>query len=1157
MALCIDDLSLLNKHEDKRYLNYMCKEYSELLRESVKDLITINQNIRGFCTHPDAFVGLNVGNAKPIYRRQYRIGPKLGSFVRDQIGSWKGENIIFPVHGNYEWNNPLLVVPKRDVKGNVKGYRLCIDPRPINTLLASVNYPIPLIKDLLENLAGARVFTKLDLRLGFNQFQVPEKDRDITTFTFEGQQYQFRGVPFGFKHTPAVFQRVINSIISKFKGFAFNYIDDIIIYSSSFEEHEKHVRLVMEELNKYNLRVNDKTEYGMTEMVVLGFKMSQEGMKMVPEKLMIMDEWKTPTTGNMIEKALGFFNYFRELIPRYSTLVAPLEKLRKKKEIKWTPDLQAIYDKIRNILQSDLVLSYPNFDQPFQVATDASNYGVGAVLYQEYDGKTHYISFGARALSTSERNYGTTKRELLGIIFALEHYKYYLSGNHFKLFTDHKALTFMFTQKHTNQMLNNWLETLLSFDFEPIHRPGILNILPDSISRFYDADPQEVVDNPVIWSMVDEDFIEIPTDWKLNSKIFEKISNIWGKHDIDLFASPATAQVANYYDESRNAFSIKNWSKVGRSWVFAPTEKIDEAVKKLNKDGAIATFVTPNDPSQPWYMDLLTKSCTEPLIVPLEPGVLIPHRPDGAKFPKEFVPPWGQVLLWNVDGKRVNAVQPIPQYYGEFQDENSMMNNLRQKMESDMMTIIEQISPELIDETPVSERAKALECAHAKGHNAAEGMVQVLKSDGFGWGSMKKDAAAYVQSCLPCQRFVIGRRGFHPVRSVHAALPWDHIGIDLKSFGVQSTSGNNHVLVVVDICTRFVFLRPLKDKTMDSITNALFTLFCDVGFPKIIQSDNGAEFVNAMLKKLTEAGRIDHRLITAYHPQGNGITERYVGTISNIIYKQLSGKADEWEKYIPATQLYVNARASKSTKSTPYSLMFARPLNGFDDFRSVPTDYLSDDQLWKRLEYMTSLVYPTISSSATAYKNLEGGKRNKKVKSQGKFFNPLKTGAMVMVVDELKSTKTQPTYEGPFKVIRRNRGGAYVLEGTDGTTYTRPPIALKVISRDMEVVSEEPEEKDKSYEVKKIINHRLNQDGTYSYRVEWKGYGSRFNEWVDQKDFQGQELIRKYWNPVKRNRSKSSPRQPTPKVRKKEPETHPAQIVSTIKTRSGRTSSRR
>ena len=1123
LALDIDksELSGLINEADKLYLNYKCKTYSALLKESCAVLLDQNKNLRGFCNHPDAFVELNVGNSTPIYRRQYRIPLRLSSFVREQILSWQGEDIVFPVHGNYEWNNPLLVVPKKDVKGNIKGHRLCIDPRPINTLLASVNYPLPLIKDLLEQLSGAVVFTKLDLRLGFNQFQIPDKDRAITTFTFEGQQYQFRGVPFGFKHTPAVFQKVINQIIRKFKGFAFNYIDDIIIYSSSYAEHEKHVKLVMEELNKYNLRVNDKTEFGMTEMVVLGFKMSRNGLQMVKEKLLVMDHWQEPTTGNMIEKHLGFFNYFRELIPRYSEIVAPLEKLRKHAKVTWTDEYRNIYKKIRGILEGDLVLSYPNFNHEFQVATDASNHGVGAVLYQEYDGKTHYIAYGARALSGSEKNYGTTKRELLGIIFALEHFRYYLSGQHFKLFTDHKALTFMFTQKHTNQMLNNWLETLLSFDFEPIHRPGILNVLPDAISRFYDADPQPKSTNPVIWSMIDEEFIEVPVDWQLNPKIFEKVNQIWGKHDMDLFASSMNAQVPDFCDIKRDAFTM-NWAhnKRGRLWMFPPIDKINDAIKKLEKDEGVATFVTPNDKSQPWYESLLTKSASEPLIVPLDPGVLIPHCPKAGKhFDKMFIPPgWGQVILWNVEGKRHNAVEPTLKIYGEYQDDQEIIQNLKSKVQKNSMEIIDQIIPEVGDETPFVEREAALFEAHAKGHNGAEGMCQILKNDGKNWGSMRHDAANYVKGCLPCQRYVIGRRGFHPMKSIHAALPWDHIGIDLKSFNVPSAEGNSYLLVVVDICTRFVFLRPIKDKTMETITSALFTLFCDVGFPKIIQSDRGAEFVNSLLQQLTEAGKIDHRLITAYHPQGNGVTERYVGVISDIIYKELKGKANDWERYVPATQLFVNARASKTTKSTPYSLMFARPLNGFDDYSEVSNELLDDDHLRRRLEYMTALVYPTISKASESFKNLEGERRNKKVKKSGKLFNPLQTGAIVMTVDELKSTKTQPTYEGPMKIIRRNRGGAYVLEGTDGTTYTRPPNALKVISRDVENENKElvREVEEPSYEVKKILAHRKNKDGTYAYRVEWKGYATRFNEWVEEEAFNGKEMIHKYWNPPKK-----------------------------------------
>ena len=1095
------------------YYNALLKLFSEKLKEEVSELMTKNSEIRGFCTHPDAFLPLDVGDAKPVKKHPYRIPLKLGTFVDHQILGWRAETIIYPVNGNYEWNNPLLVVPKRDIKGDVKGQRLCIDPRPINALLKSVNYPLPLIKDLLEGLTGSVVYTKIDLRLGFNQFQVVEKDRHITTFTHKGQQYQFRGVPFGFKHTPAIFQRVINDILKKFKGFAFNYIDDIIIHSSSFVEHINHVILVIEILNFWNLRANDKTEFGLSEMLILGFRLSPSGIKIAREKLVAMDHWREPTNGNMVEKHLGFFNYFRDMIPNYSQIVAPLEKLRKEKKVVWTDEYRAIYQKMRNILSSETILSYPNFDHPFLVATDASNYGLGAVLYQEYDGKTHFIAFGARALHGGEKNYGATKRELLGIIFALEHFRYYLIGSHFKLYTDHRALTFMFTQKHVNPMLNSWLETLLSFDFEPIHRPGLLNILPDAISRFFDSDPQPEILNPVIWSMEDEDFIELEVEWKLTSKIFERLNKLWGPYQVDVFASAGTHQVPKYFDKQLNAFT-QSWKELGKCWIFPPTKNISQVVNKIIKEGVQATLVTPNMKNQAWYEKLKFISTTDAVILPVEAGSVEELRPSGAKLKESKLPEFDALVLWNVDGTLQNAVEIGFKDFGELMSVEESDNILNDMLKKGKMEIVEQIIPHFENILPEDQRIEAMTSAHLRGHNGAEGMVNILLNEGKQWESMQRDCKNFVKTCLPCQRFVIGRRGFHPTRSFHAELPWDHIGVDLKSFNTPSVEGNHYLLVVVDICTRFVFLRPIFDKSMETVSKTLFKLFCDIGFPKIIQSDRGSEFVNELMTKMVMECGIDHRLITAYHPQGNGITERYVGIVSEMIYKQLKGKADLWEKFIPSTQMWVNTRQSKSTKSTPYSLMFARSATPFLNYVDAENKLLDGAEVQRRLEFLTHLVYPTIADSSKTTKNLEGEKINQNVKKSGKLMNPLRAGAIVMTVDELKSSKTQQNFDGPFKIIRKNKGGAYVIEDRDGTTFTRAPNQLKVVARKSlkeEVEDLENNNTEVSYEIKKLLNHRDNKDGTHSYLVSWKGYDDSANEWIHEKNFDSFTPINKYW----------------------------------------------
>jgi transposase InsO family protein len=168
----------------------------------------------------------------------------------------------------------------------------------------------------------------------------------------------------------------------------------------------------------------------------------------------------------------------------------------------------------------------------------------------------------------------------------------------------------------------------------------------------------------------------------------------------------------------------------------------------------------------------------------------------------------------------------------------------------------------------------------------------MARGQGLFWRGMKDDCAKCVEACLPCLN--ISKHGFHPLKPIHAELPMDHVAFDLKEFP-RSAEGYIYMLVLVEICTKFVFLRPLPNKTMDTISNTLFEAFYLLGFPKIIQSDNGTEFVNQVIKALTTTARIDHRLITPYNPRANGAAERYVQTASNAILKELQGHDDQWD----------------------------------------------------------------------------------------------------------------------------------------------------------------------------------------------------------------------------------------------------------------------
>jgi hypothetical protein len=266
------------------------------------------------------------------------------------------------------------------------------------------------------------------------------------------------------------------------------FVDDIVVFSKNLDEHITHVKAAIQKLTEVKLILNpDKCHFAQSCVYLLGFCISDKGVSLDRRKVANVKDWPVPQTGHDIQKFLGVVNYLRKHIPKVSQLTAPLDALRNAGDLTniWKKEHKRCFDNIRHAISSVPVLRYPDLSQPFCVATDASNDGIRAVLYQVIQNEICHIAFIARALSKSERNYSTTKRELLAVIFALNKFHQYIWGNHFTLYTDHKALVYLHTQKIANAMMINWLDTLLEYNFTVIHLPGINNVLPDQLSRLF------------------------------------------------------------------------------------------------------------------------------------------------------------------------------------------------------------------------------------------------------------------------------------------------------------------------------------------------------------------------------------------------------------------------------------------------------------------------------------------------------------------------------------------------------------------------------------------------------------------------------------------------------------------------------------------------
>lgn len=311
-------------------------------------------------------------------------------------------------------------------------------------------------------------------------------DRAKTAFSTTQGHFEFTRMPFGLKNAPATFQRAMNNILSNYIGsICYVYLDDIIIIGHNLEDHLNNVCKVLERLAQFNLKIQlDKCEFLIRETEFLGHIVTSNGVRPNPEKIQKILDWKIPTNEKEIRQFLGLSGYYRRFIKDYSKITKPITKYLKKDIPINTkdPEYIASFTKLKHTIASDQILAYPDFNLPFILTTDASDHAVGAVLSQVQDKIERPIAFASRTLNKAETNYSTIEKEALAIIWAIRKYKPYLLGNQFKLYTDHKPLTFIKTSTKNNRILN-WRLELENYQYTVEYKQGKTNVVADALRK--------------------------------------------------------------------------------------------------------------------------------------------------------------------------------------------------------------------------------------------------------------------------------------------------------------------------------------------------------------------------------------------------------------------------------------------------------------------------------------------------------------------------------------------------------------------------------------------------------------------------------------------------------------------------------------------------
>ena len=380
------------------------------------------------------------------------------------------------------WGAPVLFTKKKD-----GGLRMCLDYRMLNKSTIKNRCPIPRIDEMFDRLSTAKHFTSLDLRSGYYQIRVRDEDIPKTGIRTRYGSYEFRVMPFGLTNAPSIFQTLMNGIFADFvDDFMLIYLDDILIFSESEEEHLKHVEKVLERLKEQRLFAKmSKCEFNKESVEFLGHVVANGKVKMQQRKIDAIMEWPTPRNVTEIQSFLGLANYYRGFIKDFSTVAAPMTNVTrgKKKEYQWGKEQQEAFEELKKKFAERPVLRLIDPSLPFILTTDASEVGLGAVLQQEHDDGVHPVAYLSKKLLPAEEKYPTHDRELLAIVYALKTWRPYLHGAAFRVQTDHHPLKYLETQSELSRRQQRWLETLSEFEFEIEYLRGKWNLVADALSR--------------------------------------------------------------------------------------------------------------------------------------------------------------------------------------------------------------------------------------------------------------------------------------------------------------------------------------------------------------------------------------------------------------------------------------------------------------------------------------------------------------------------------------------------------------------------------------------------------------------------------------------------------------------------------------------------
>lgn len=892
--------------EELANLRALCERYADVFYLEGEPLTFTNKIKHSIKTTDEA----------PVYTKSYRYPYVHREEVKDQISKMLEQNIIRPSES--AWSSPIWVVPKKaDASGKTK-WRLVVDFRKVNEKTIDDKYPIPNITDVLDKLGKCQYFTTLDLASGFYQVEMHPQDIHKTAFNVEHGHYEFLRMPMGLKNSPSTFQRVMDNVLRDLQNDAcLVYLDDIIVYSTSLQEHIVKLEKVFKKLRDSNFKIQlDKSEFLKLETDFLGHVISADGVKPNPEKIKAISKYPIPKTPTEIKRFLGLLGYYRKFIPDFARITKPLTQcLKKGSKIKLDKNYTDCFEHCKTLLTNDPILQYPDFNKEFLLTTDASNVAIGAILSQGSVGTDKPIAYASRTLNSSELNYSTIEKELLAIVWATKYFRPYLFGRKFKIITDHKPLQWVMNLKEPNSRLTRWRLKLSEYDFTVMYKQGKRNTNADALSRVE-------INNEIASSIAVNPSEQDPLD---DSRT---ITAPEGDNDSETITAHTDAEdpilEVPITDDPLNKF----------------TRQIVLTVVGDIKGKTVAT--KPFDTHSRFSVQISESNLQDDVINAI----------------REYVHPKIKTgLLINPPTAMYSIIPVIQSTF-----KNSAMSLVLTKRE------LENVREYLKQQDIISKYHDG------KTNHRGINECYLALSHKYYWPKMREHITKFINDCTICGQAKYDR---NPVKQQFRVVPPASKPFELVHVDLLTIQGEKFI-TLVDAFSKYAQAYYLRDGTAVSVVQALLKYSTHHGIPITIVSDNGPEFTNQLIAEFVKLHKIQHHKIAPHTPNENGIVERFHSTIlEHLRILKIQHKSESTMNLMPYALLAYNHSIHSFTKCKPIDLITGHfdprdPLN-IDVTPHLLQQYITDHK--NRMSIVYNLIHESGVSSRADLTNKRNASR--------------------------------------------------------------------------------------------------------------------------------------------------------------------------------------